>query len=81
MHTGSAESCKQCNVAAESTSATGIFWVFTTEIADKDCGLDLSSLFFIQHRQVQLRVDPPCILVNVAVATWLGSGVKQSPPT
>ena len=35
VHAGSAVSCRQCSVAAESTSATGICVVVSTEMADK----------------------------------------------
>ena len=68
VHTGNADSCKQCNVAAESSSATGIMGGDTTEIADKEF-LILSYVIPVPHRQVQLRVDPPCMWVKVALAT------------
>ena len=81
VHAGSAESCKQCSVAAESTRATGVMGVDTTEIVDKHKFLGLSSVMSVPRRQAQLRVDPPCILLKVALATWLGPGVKHSLPT
>ena len=80
MQAGRAVSCRQCSVAAESTSATGILLVVSTEMADKEFLIGLSTGIPVQHHQVQLRVEPPCMFVNVAVATWLGPGVKQSPP-
>ena len=35
VHAGSAVSCRQCSVAAESTSATGICFGVSAEMADK----------------------------------------------
>ena len=35
LHAGSAVSCRQCSVAAESTSATGIWVGVSVEIVDK----------------------------------------------
>ena len=76
VQVGSADSCIQCNVAAKSTSATGILVGDTTEIVDKD-GLYSSYFISVQHRQVQLRVDLPCMFEKVAVATWLVPGLLQ----
>ena len=61
-----AEVCRQCVVAAESTSAMGSWGVDATEIDDKKLFLVLPFIS-VPHRQPQFNVDPPCMLANVAV--------------
>ena len=49
VHAGSAASCRQCSVAAESTSATGICLVVSTEMVDNEWFKGLSTVFSAQH--------------------------------
>ena len=69
VHAGSADSCRQCSVAAESTSATGICFGVSAEMADKVWFILSTVVVSAQRHQVQLRVEPPCMFVNVAAAT------------